>query len=333
MSRVRYLALRSLQTIFLIWVVITALFFFFRLMPGDFTDLMIFEGASPETVERFEENWGLNDPIYVQYFRYLQNMVFFDAGTSVRYRIPVTDLVGRRIFNSFILIAPAITLAYIIGGVIGVYAGIRRGKFFEKYGLVGVIMFGATPSFVIAVLAVVIFAGMLDLFPTGGMIPLELQGTEPWWGVYLTRGFVWHYTLPFTVIVLRYLLLPTLIMRNSVVEVLGQGFIEYQKVTGIPAYHRWLTVAKHSSLPVITLYPISMTQAIGGLVLVELVFNWPGIGFTLVQAVFDRDTPVVQFIFILIAIFVILANFIIDIIYGLIDPRVRVGEDPETSID
>jgi peptide/nickel transport system permease protein len=115
-----------------------------------------------------------------------------------------------------------------------------------------------------------------------------------------------------------------LVTRTSVVETLGQGFIDYHRLTGIRKFDRLKYIAKHSSLPVITIYPISLTRAIGGLVLVEIVFNWPGIGFTLVEAVFSRDIPVIQFVFFLIATYIIIANFAVDLLYGIIDPRVSI---------
>jgi peptide/nickel transport system permease protein len=118
-----------------------------------------------------------------------------------------------------------------------------------------------------------------------------------------------------------------MIMRTSVVEALGQDFSYYQRVVGLPEFRRKWHIAKHASLPVITLYPVSMTRAIGGLVLVEIVFNWPGIGSTLVSSVFARDIPVVQFVFFLVGAMVIIANFGIDLLYGIIDPRVSISDE------
>jgi peptide/nickel transport system permease protein len=144
--------------------------------------------------------------------------------------------------------------------------------------------------------------------------------------VYFTESFLWHYTLPFVTIILRFLVLPSLIMRTSVVEILSQDFVFYQRVTGIPKVSRLRTISKHASLPVITMYPISMARAIGGLVLIETVFNWPGMGVTLVQAVRARDFPTLQFVFFVIAAFVIISNYVIDILYSVIDPRLSVGD-------
>ncbi|MDX1747967.1 MAG: ABC transporter permease, partial [Halobacteriales archaeon] len=175
--------------------------------------------------------------------------------------------------------------------------------------------------------AVVIFSGLLGWFPTAGMLSVETwvkTAEMAWWEKYVTLDFLRHWTLPFLVITLRYTLVPNLVMRTSIVEILGQDFIFYHKITGISKLRRWGHLAKHASLPVITLYPVSMTRSIGGLVLVEVVFNWPGIGSALVNAVFARDIPVIQFVFFTIASMVIVANFGIDILYGLIDPRVSV---------
>lgn len=327
MSRSRYLVFRSAQTVFLLWLVLTLLFFFFRLMPGDFTDLMLAGGADPDAVQELRDEWGLDDPLYVQYWRYLVNFVQLDLGTSIQYRIPVWDHVSLRIFNSFILIAPAITAAYIIGSVVGLVAGRNRGSLFEKYGVLPFIIAGTFPSFFIAIVLVVVFAGWLGWFPTSGMYTAGTQSADgAWYSVYFTRDFALHYVLPFTAVLLRYLYLPTLIMRTSVVEVLGQDFSFYRRITGVSQFKQRVQIARHASLPVLTLYPVSMTRALGGLVLIEFVFNWPGIGRTLVEAVMARDVPVVMFVFFLIAFFIIIANFIVDVIYGVIDPRVSLTD-------
>lgn len=288
----------------------------------------MFRGASPETVAQFKEEWGLNDPLYVQYWRYLTNLIQGDAGTSLQYRRPVFEYVKMGIFNSFILVAPGITLAYIIGSLYGLMAGTSRGSRLERQGIVPIIFVGSFPSFFLAIVLIVIFASWLDIFPTSGMLSSETRrmfADAAWWRTYTTVDFAKHYALPFLAVVLRYLYLPSLIMRTSVVEVQGQGFSYYQRVAGLPKIQRLRHLAKHASLPVITLYPVSMTRAIGGLVLIEMVFNWPGIGYTLVTAVLSRDYPVVMFVFFLIGAFIVVANYVIDIVYGIIDPRVSVG--------
>lgn len=321
----RYIIKRTIQMVILLWAVLTGLFLLFRLLPGDFTSMMMYRGASEEAIAAFEAKWGLNDPLHVQYWSYLTNFLQGDVGTSLSSQQPVWDYVKLKLFNSIILIAPAITVAYILGGIIGTVFGTNRGSKREELGLIPVIFLGSFPSFFLAIVVVIIFAGVLNWFPTSGMYSFSETGTFSTWAeVYTTKSFAMHYFLPFFTIVARYLYSPVLIMRTSIVEVLGQDFTFYHRITGISKFDRTRHLVRHASLPVVTLYPVSMTRAIGGLVLIEKVFNWPGIGNALVDSVLARDFPVVQFVFFLVAAFVIVSNFLVDITYGIIDPRVSV---------
>ncbi|AXG06093.1 ABC transporter permease [Haloplanus rubicundus] len=325
-SMKRYVLVRSLQTVFTLWLVLTALFVMFRSMPGDFTAQMAVAGANQEALEALRAKWGLDQPLYVQYWRYISNLAQGNLGESPVYRVPVWEFVKMRIFNTFILVAPAMTFTYILGALIGTIAGSKRGTRLEKLGLIPVIGAGSFPAFFISIVLIVVFASWLNLFPTSGMLSAGGSDAGTWWGPYVTPDFGIHYVLPFVAVVCRYLFIPSLIMRTSVVEVMGQDYTEYHRLTGLPTTKRLRHVAKHASLPVITIYPVSLARALGGLVLVETVFNWPGIGFTLVEAVLGRDYPVVQFVFFVVAAFVIISNFLIDLLYGVIDPRIRVED-------
>jgi len=323
----RFVAVRTVQTIFMLWLVLTAIFIMFRLMPGDFTQQMAAAGASEEVLATIREKWGLNDPLYVQYFDYMKNFVQLDMGESPVYRIGVWEFTKGRIFNTFILVAPAMTFTYLLGALTGTIAGSKRGSLLEKVGIVPIIGVGSFPAFFISIVLIVVFAGWLNIFPTSGMhSPGFTRQFETWWRPYLTADFGWHYILPFAAVVCRYLFIPSLIMRTSVVEVMDQDYTQYHRLTGLPKGKQLRHIAKHASLPLITIYPVSMARALGGLVLVETVFNWPGIGWTLVEAVLGRDYPVVQFVFFVVAAFVIISNFIVDLIYGVIDPRIRIDE-------
>lgn len=328
MSKVRYFAYRTGQTILMLLLVVTFLFFLFRLMPGDVTQLMLYQGASPETVAAFKAKWGLDQPIYIQYLTYIGNLLSGELGTSLQYKVPVWEYVRVKIFNSFILVAPGITAGYIVGSAWGTVVGSTDRSKLEQYGIALAIFIGTIPIFFLGIVAIIIFAAKLNLVPSSGMLSpdvvRDLSGSE-WWRIYLTRDFAIHYILPFSVIMLRYTYLPTLLMRTSITEVMGQGFSYYHRVTGLPKWRKLRHLAKHASLPVITFYPLSMTRALGGLVLVEIVFNWPGIGNALVQAVLFRDFPVVQFVFMIVAAFILFGNFVVDIVYGIIDPRVSIG--------
>lgn len=138
-----------------------------------------------------------------------------------------------------------------------------------------------------------------------------------------------HYALPFATITLYFMQYPALIMRNSVVEIRNQEFLHYHRLKGLPRLTLLRKLLRHASLPVVTLYPISLASSISGLVLIEVVFNWPGIGRLLVDSVLARDFPVIQFVFLVAAVWVILGNFLVDLLYGVIDPRVSVEGEAE----
>lgn len=333
MSKARYVAKRTLTSAALIVVVTSALFFAFRAMPGSYASIFAQSGAGPETIARMKAKWGLDDPLYVQYLRYMGNMLTADVGTSFRFGVDVWDLTKWRLLNSFILVGPAITAAYLFGGAFGGVLGNRRGTRVEKWGVTGSILIGAAPAFLTGIVLIIVGVDIFGLFPTGGAVSTdtlrrlsESGGDVTPLDYYQTGDFWWHYVLPFSTILIKYLYFPTLIMRTNVVEMSDQGFMFYHRLTGISSFNELRKLVKHSSLPVITLYPVSMTRAIGGMVLVEVVFNWPGIGSLLIQSVLSRDFPVIQFVFFLVAVWVILGNFAVDIVYGIVDPRVRVGE-------
>jgi peptide/nickel transport system permease protein len=322
----RYFAVRSAQTVVMLFLVLTALFVLFRSMPGDFTTQMAAAGANEAALARIREQWGLNEPLYVQYFEYIKNLLRGDLGQSPVYRVDVWEFVKLRMFNTFILVAPAMTFTYLFGSVVGTIAGSKRGGLLERIGIVPVITTGSFPAFFTSIVLIVVFADWFNLFPTSGMLSATSATGLEWWEPYLSWDFAHHYVLPFTAVFLRYLFIPSLIMRTSVVEVMGQDHTEYHRLTGISPTKRLRHIAKHASLPVITIYPVSLARALGGVVLIETVFNWPGIGFTLVEAVLGRDYPVVQFVFFVVATFVILSNFVVDLFYGVIDPRIRIDE-------
>lgn len=317
MPSLRFYGVKLAEMIVTLWVIVTAIFFLFRLMPGSYTDILVFSGASQATADALIAKWGLNDPFYVQYGRFMWNYLTLNPGTSFQTREPLLEMLLPRMWNSFILVAPGITLAYILGAGVGTVAGGNRGSRLDEWGMLPFVLVGTIPSFFTSILLIIVFAVGLGWFPTSGIGGVGLANP-------LNPAFPWHYTLPFTAVVMRYLWYPTLVMRTSVVEVMGQPFIKYHEISGLPQRAVWQNIAKHASLPVITLYPISMIKALSGLVLIEMVFNWPGIGFTLVEAVFQRDFPVLQFVFVILAVYIVIANFIVDLLYARIDPRVTL---------
>jgi peptide/nickel transport system permease protein len=330
MSQAKYILKRTAITAVLIYLVASALFLFFRFMPGSYSSIMLQQGLGPEQIAVLERKWGLNQPLHVQYLNYIRNMLSADVGQSFVYGTNVWELVRPRMLNSFILIAPAVTVSYLVGGVLGAAMGNNRGTRFEKYGIVVVSTFKTVPVFLSGIILLTIFASQFDVFPSSGMLSTEttraLSG-QPFYAMFGTADFWMHYFLPFVTVMTFFITLPSLIMRTNVVETLGQDFLYYHRITGLNRSLKFKKLIKHASLPVITLYPVSMTRALGGMVLVEGVFNWPGIGKLLVDSVLARDYPVVQFVFIVAAIWVIIGNYVIDILYSVIDPRVAIKSE------
>ncbi|KYH23997.1 dipeptide transporter permease DppB [Halalkalicoccus paucihalophilus] len=330
MSRLRYFAHRTAITVALIFLVASSLFVFFRLMPGDYSSLLVQQGMNADQIARLEAKWGLNAPLHEQYVRYITNLLTADAGQSFRHNAPVWDLVRPRIINSAILVFPAITATYIIGSLVGTVIGRYRGGLFEKSSIITVSVFHSIPDFFLGILLIAAFSQTINIFPTSGMLSTEtavMIGGEPFWHRFFLKEFWMHYALPFATITLYFMQYPALIMRNSVVEVSNQEFLHYHRLKGLPRPALLRKLMRHASLPVVTLYPISLASSISGLVLIEIVFNWPGIGRLLVDSVLARDFPVIQFVFLVAAVWVILGNFLVDLLYGVIDPRVSVGND------
>lgn len=325
MVSLRYIVKRSLITIILLWVVLTTLFVLMKSLPGSYLVLMENRGVPQSVITNLAEQYHLNAPLHIQYIFYIKSVLAGNWGVSLQLQKPVVDVVGEKIFRTFILVAPGVTFAYLIGSLYGAIAGTNPGSFLEKYGIVPIIMSGSVPTFVSSIFLIIIFSGMLGWFPPSGMVNIQTElalADGAWWRKYVTTDFLWHYTLPFTAVVFRYLFYPSLIMRTSISEVSNEAFVYFNRMAGLSKRTRLYHIARHASLPVITMYPISLSRSIGGLVLIETVFNWPGIGAALVGAVLARDFPVVIFVFFTIATFIILSNFIVDILYGILDPRV-----------
>lgn len=327
MSRLSYYAKRLVITAILIFAVASLLFFMARALPGDYATTIMASSQSSQGVEQLRAKWGLDQPLHVQYYRYVSNLLVGDMGTSRSTGEPVLATVTAAFWNTAVIAIPGLITAFVVGTLYGGLMGNNPGSRMEKYGIVPPTIFGTTPDFFLGILLLIVFWGWLGWLPSGGLASLETyRATDSQFELYLTTDFLKHAALPFLTITLKYLYYPALIMRGSVVEVRGQEFAVYQRLLGLSNWTRFKHIMKHASLPVITILPALTATSLSAQVLIEIVFNWPGLGKLLLDAVLERDTPVLQFLFLIIASWIIIGNLLVDIAYTMIDPRITYDD-------
>jgi peptide/nickel transport system permease protein len=303
---------------------LSLLFVMFRVMPGDPTSRYIISGMNDEQAAAIRERLGLDAPLHEQYIDYIFNAVQLDFGESYMYNQAVSDVLYIKLMNTIFLMGGALILAYLIAVIFGSLIGWYRDTNYERFGMVIALISRSSPSFFIGIILLVIFVFTFELFPSGGMRSVgEVGVTEADLGKYLNWDFVHHLILPMLTGAIVWMATPMLLMRNSMIEILDEDFIEIKKAEGLPEY---VVLYKHavrnSVLPLITVAAVSVGYALGGSVVIESVFNWPGMGQVMVEALNSRDYPLAQATFFLMGSIVIFMNFVADMLYMYLDPRV-----------
>lgn len=319
----KFVVRRLAQLVVTYFVFLTILFVIFRLAPGDPTTMYAIEGMSAAERQEMLARYGLNQPLHQQYIDYITSYLTLDLGHSYRLGQDVFNVVTIKFWNTIFLMGTAFAAAYSFGVVFGAFLGWYRGSKKEKTGLVATLMARSSPEFWTAIVVMIVGAFWLNLFPAGGMrSPTANPAT--FWGRYLSLDFVYHLVLPATAGAIYYMATPTLLMRNSMISILDSDFIEVKKAEGIP---EWVILYKHAArnsiLPVTTVIAIIIGMTLGGSLLIERVFNWPGMGRAMITAVTNNDYPVAQALFFLMGSVVIFMNFVADIAYVYLDPRVK----------
>lgn len=322
MSRRSYLLRRILQAFASLFVIATILFFLFRIGLPDPTTALVAEGLNPEQRELVRQRFGLDQPLWQQYLLFLQNAVQGDFGFSFHYRAPVADIIWERLANTMVLMLSAILIAYAIGVPLGAWLSWRRGTRTDTVGVFVGLMFRSAPMFWTGMIAILVFGVFWGLFPTSGMRTLPYQA-DGFFDKIFTLDFLWHLILPAMIVALYYLGSPLLIMRNTMLEVYGEDFIEMARAKGLPERRiLYNHAARNALLPVVTQLAVTIGLAAGGQVVVEVVFSWPGLGREILSAVRTSDFPLAQASFLVMAAFVISLNLLVDILYTTLDPRV-----------
>ncbi|WP_435169376.1 ABC transporter permease [Falsirhodobacter sp. 1013] len=300
-----FILTRLLRAILTILLVMTFAFVVLRLS-GDPAQIMLGPDAPQDAVDAFRARWGLDDPLWQQYLAYLQQLMHFDFGVSMRDGSPALQLVMERVPATLALTLPALMLKLCIGIPAGIYAALHRDSIADR-GVILLSIFGFTiPSFVLGLVLVLIFAVTLDWMPSGGQ--------DTWR----------HAILPIATLSIGGIGILARFSRSAMIEVLGQPYIRTAMAKGLPWRDVvWKHALPNAAVPIVTLVGFMVGALIAGAVVVESIFSWPGVGRLIVVSVSNRDLAVVQCLLLVIAASMVVANLVVDLAYGLLDPRLR----------
>ncbi len=303
----RFLLIRLCRAVLTVALVVTFAFVVLR-MSGDPALIIMSVDAPPEAIAAFRKAWGLDDPIWLQYLRYFSAIGQGELGQSMRDGRPAMQLVLERIPATLALTLPALALKLGIGIPAGIYAALHRDSLMDRIVMVTAVAGFTVPSFVLGLVLVLVFSVQLGWLPSGGQ--------ESWR----------HAILPVLTLGIGGAAVLARFTRSAMLEVLGQSYIRTASAKGVP----WPRVVRghalpNAAVPTVTVVGFMVGSLIAGAVVVESVFSWPGVGRLLVVAVANRDLAVVQCILLLVAMTMVSANLIVDLLYGLLDPRLRSG--------
>jgi peptide/nickel transport system permease protein len=306
-----YVIRRLLQSVFVL-IGVTSLVYCILFLTGDPTFLSVGTDASQEEVERVRRMLGFDRPWYVQYAEFLGKALWGDFGTSLRQGLPVTQIVLERLPATLELAAAAILIALLVAFPIGIISATRRNSFWDQASMFGAMLGQSAPNFFVGIMLLFIFGGILNWFPIGG------RGSG---------GFVDE---------LRHLVLPALtlsalsmarnarLLRSSLLETLGLEYVMVARAKGLAGRSVIMRHALRNALiPVVTLVGLEFGVLLGGAVVTETVFAWPGVGSLAIKAIGQKDFPVVVGCVTMLATIFVVLNLLVDLLYGYLDPRVR----------
>jgi peptide/nickel transport system permease protein len=318
----RYILRKFLGALVTIAAIVVLNFVLFRMMPGSPERATKNPHLTPEIVAANRAKWGLDKPLLPdQLIAYVQETVTGDLGYSIKYRgQPVTEVVFDAMWPTVLLIGLGEAVAIVVGLWLGARSGWKRGGAIDRVGNGLSLIFYSMPYFVIGMPLIIVFAAGLGWFPTSGMT--TPGGNKSPIEALFDLGR--HLVLPLTAVALGLIGAYSILMRSSIIETRGEDFITTARAKGLSDARVLRSHAfPNALLPMVTLIAINLGYVVAGAITAEIVFNWPGLGTLTVQALDARDYPLLQAIFLLIAISVVFANFAADLVYGYLDPRVR----------
>jgi peptide/nickel transport system permease protein len=324
----------------MVWFLVTLVFAFIlnfilpRLMPGDPVAAIVARMAQGMTnttgvqaiYEQYTELFGTNLPMHEQFFIYMRNVARGDFGFSIsQYPRTVADVIASSIWWTVILQLPAIVVGWLIGNFLGALAAYRK-KGFDKVLMPVSIFVSSLPAFGMAIILLVAFAVGLEWFPTSGGYGFDMIPNLSW-------DFIWsvivHYQLPFWSIVLIIIGGQAIGMRSMAIYELNADYVKYSRFMGIKDRKILRYVFRNAMLPQVTGLALAIGTIVGGALVAEIIFNYPGLGSTIFTAILGQDYPLISAIMLIITLMVLMATFTIEILYGFIDPRIRAAQSED----
>jgi len=315
----RYIIERVIQTFITLLIILTLIFIMFESLPAKPQDLLAQNPLlKPADKEFLIHYFGFDKSPVERYFLYMKHMLTFDFGTSFSQAAPVWDLLEERIPRTLLLFGLATIISYVIGIYVGAYIAWRRGGVGDGTAVVTSLVFYNMPSFWIGLIFLLVFASQLDWFPLTGWYDPSVDLWKP-------LNILWHMTLPLVVLILLNLAGTILLMRTAMLDIIGENYMVTAKAIGLP--ERTVLFkhgARNAMLPVVTSFIIAIVFSVSGAVVLENVFTFPGVGALYIRSLSQLDFPVAEATLFIITLLVLVGNFIADLIYGYLDPRVRI---------
>jgi peptide/nickel transport system permease protein len=320
----RYLLLKAGAALVSLAMVVVLGFFSFRILPGSDPAINLTRGrrVSAEEVDRLRVQFGLDRPLPVQFLRYVRDLFTGDLGWSYVYNQPVSALIVDRLGPTLLLTGTAAVISIVLGLWLGQKAAWRRGSLFDKAQTGLALTFWSVPTFWLGLLLLLIFAGGLQLFPAGGM---RTPGSDET-GLALALDVGWHMVLPVVTIVAVVYAQYLMVMRASVLEEMTADYLTTARAKGLTEDKvRTRHAVPNALLPTVTLIFLTLGGLVGGAVTVETVFSWPGLGYLTFQGLNAPDLPLLQGTFVVFSSIVIAMNFVADLVYRVLDPRLKAA--------
>ena len=311
-----FLLRRTLGAIIVMWAVATLVFFMLRLVPGDPIQAMLFDVGDPEVADQIRTKYGLDQPLYVQYFKWTAQIAQGDLGNSIYgSRVPVSTIIIEALPRTLSLASISFVIAMLIAIPAGLISAMRKHTALDHSVTVAAFIGLSMPDFWLGILLIILFAATLHWLPAIGYVPLS-EGFWPW---------LKHLILPSIAIGTPFSAIVARMLRSSMLEVLNQDYMRTARSKGLPEKRLTIVHALPNALiPVITVMGIAFALLMAGAVVVENVFAIKGLGRVLIQGILNRDYPVVQAAILVVSALFVFTNLLVDIAYGVIDPRIRV---------